>query len=24
MAELKEIGQDLKVITVEVDPVNLM
>ena len=24
MAELKEIGQDLKMITVEVDPVNLM
>jgi hypothetical protein len=24
MAKLKEIGQDLKMITVEVDPVNLM
>ncbi len=24
MAELKEIGQDLKMLTVEVDPVNLM
>jgi len=24
MAELNEIGQDLKMITVEVDPVNLM